>query len=132
MSASANTPLDAVISLGFGTERAEERIGWRGTPPEPSSPSHFRCEFCLAEHLDCTEISHADTCPVTIARACFSTGQQTRYGSSVQSLREAALFFRSPDEFERLLECLEESAEATLRCRLDDALSTLAKAEGRS
>lgn len=59
----------AMDVLGFGGDRADEKIGWRGNYPQPSSNSHFRCEFCAAEHKDCTEIPHAKYCPVTICRA---------------------------------------------------------------
>lgn len=68
---------DAIVSLGFGSERADERIGWRGTCPAPSTNDHFRCEFCVSEHIDHTNIHHADTCPVTLLRAAMSSERQT-------------------------------------------------------
>lgn len=67
--AQKHTPLDALAALGFGSDRVAEKIGWRGTYPKPSTDAHFRCEFCEAEHIDCTEIDHSAKCPVTIARA---------------------------------------------------------------
>ncbi len=53
--------------MGFGGSRYDELIGWRGS--RPSTPDLFRCEFCDAEHLDCTLIQHSETCPVTLCRA---------------------------------------------------------------
>lgn len=68
--AARNIELSASLkALGFG---GEEKIGWRGTHPAPSTDAHFRCEFCNAEHLNCDEIAHADECPVTLARAAAS------------------------------------------------------------
>lgn len=65
------SPIEALHSLGFGGDVTDEKIGWRGTYPQPTSPEHFRCEFCDAEHLDCTEIPHASACPVRLCRAVF-------------------------------------------------------------
>jgi hypothetical protein len=45
-------------------------IGWRGS--QPSANNIFACEFCGAEHLDCTLILHADDCFITRARAAIA------------------------------------------------------------
>ncbi len=68
--------LVALRALGFGADKADEKIGWRGVVPAPTTNDHFRCEFCAAENLDTTEIDHSDGCPVALARACFAVGGQ--------------------------------------------------------
>lgn len=60
-----------IKALGFGEE---EKIGWRGTFPAPSTDAHFRCEFCDAEHVNSDEIPHSSECPVTLARAALKAG----------------------------------------------------------
>jgi hypothetical protein len=57
--------LEALGKL-FGSNALEERIGWHGR--FPSSPVMFQCEFCDAEHPDCSLIEHTEDCPVTFGR----------------------------------------------------------------
>ena len=77
----------ALASLGFGTE---EKIGWRGAHPAPSTDAHFRCEFCHAENLNCDEIAHTDECPVTICRAALSESKEQTTAEPVKSARQLA------------------------------------------
>jgi hypothetical protein len=77
-------PLNA---LGFG---AEEKIGWRGTFPAPSTAAHFRCEFCSAEHVNCDEIPHSSECPVTLARAAFIR-MQPPAGEKIRSTQDGSM-----------------------------------------
>lgn len=70
--------LHALAALGFGSDRLDERIGWRGVIPAPSTNDHFRCEFCSEESINPTEIEHARECPVTIARAAMSKAKGAR------------------------------------------------------
>lgn len=63
----------ALRAMGFGGNRVDEKVGWLGSYPEPLK-DHFRCEFCLAEHLDCTLIEHAPDCAVPLARAALAEG----------------------------------------------------------
>lgn len=61
-----------VLRSMFPGDLAEEKVGWRGL--NPSGPDWFSCEFCGAEHLDCTMIPHIADCPVTLARAALQQG----------------------------------------------------------
>lgn len=70
LAAAKNALVIALEMLGFGSE---EKIGWRGTHPMPSTIAHFRCEFCAAESLNCDEIEHSAECPVTICRAALAS-----------------------------------------------------------
>jgi len=59
--------MQALEAMGFSpTTRYYEHVGWLGHGA--SSNDHFRCEFCGAENLDCTQIEHSADCPVTLAR----------------------------------------------------------------
>lgn len=49
--------LEALAALAGDDEPS---IGWRGNAK--TSPDHFACEFCAAEHLDCSLIPHANDC----------------------------------------------------------------------
>ena len=66
---------EALRGMGFGGQFVDEKIGWMGTYPHPKT-DHFKCEFCFAEHLDCTLIAHSSECPVTLARAALSQGAE--------------------------------------------------------
>lgn len=66
---------EALKEFGFGGDAAQERIGWRGVYPVPSTNAHFRCEFCMEEHEDSGKIQHQETCPISIARAALTEEQ---------------------------------------------------------
>ena len=44
--------------------------GWYGIAK--TSSSHFRCEYCSAEHFDCVLMVHRPDCPVLEARAVLA------------------------------------------------------------
>jgi len=50
----------ALVSIVGNPE--DPNIGWLAT--SRISRDHFRCEFCGMEHLDCSKIEHATSCPV--------------------------------------------------------------------
>lgn len=54
----------------LGKALGDERIGWLGH--SASHPDLFQCEFCKAEHLDCTEIEHGSGCPMPLARTALA------------------------------------------------------------
>ena len=77
--------IKALEAMGFAPAfRGNERIGWRGVYPPPSSSNHFRCEFCGAEHLDCTEIPHADDCAVTLARIAVGNVEARKQAMAIK------------------------------------------------
>jgi hypothetical protein len=67
---------DALEAMGFGGDKVDEKIGWLGSYPKPESADHFKCEFCYAEHLDCTLIEHAPDCAVPLARAAVAAKKE--------------------------------------------------------
>lgn len=67
--------LEGALRVLFGSGIDQELIGWRGLA-KTDVGRIFACEYCHAEHLDCTLIAHTAECPVTICRAALASKEQ--------------------------------------------------------
>lgn len=73
--ASGKTKEGADTALSLLQELVEkDLIGWRGYGPHSGAPKwHFYCEFCKAEHEDCTKIPHKESCIMSRITAHLAT-----------------------------------------------------------